>query len=175
MADIVSGSPPAPYSHGTSSDWNTSAASLSGSFTAITLTSLTSDTALHRTASASSVSFYLVLNPMTWTESQSYCRHHHSDLAAISIPEEQSLMSSLLSGQVLGVGFWFGLRRSQFWGHWYWSGGQDFGDYTNWGPGEPQKPLSKMCGLISRNLASNLSWSVECCGTRLPFLCYKTE
>ncbi|CAH2272311.1 Hypothetical predicted protein [Pelobates cultripes] len=119
-------------------------------------------------------SLYLVLRSMTWTESQSYCRQHYTDLAAVTSSKEHSTISFFLSTQTSGTRYWFGLRKSQFWGNWYWSGGQSFGEYTNWGQGEPLEPLSKMCGLIS-NPAENLSWSSECCVMRLPFLCYKMD
>ncbi|XP_053320321.1 macrophage mannose receptor 1-like [Spea bombifrons] len=116
------------------------------------------------------VSLHLVLTPMTWAESRSYCRQHHTDLAVVSIPEEQSTISVLLSGMTSGGKYWIGLRQNRFWGHWYWSGGHVWGNSTAWGAGEPQDPLSQACGLLS---AGDLRWNSACCGERLPFVCYE--
>ncbi|XP_075438033.1 uncharacterized protein LOC142476753 [Ascaphus truei] len=128
--------------------------------------------------SASSVApttdtLHLVLTPMTWAESRSYCRGLFTDLASVSAPDDQTKMAALLSGSAPRWGFWVGLRWNRFWGHWYWSGGQPWGEFIAWGDGEPREPLSQNCGLVSGDPARNLSWSSECCGVQLPFVCYR--
>ncbi|XP_072000809.1 uncharacterized protein [Engystomops pustulosus] len=154
------------------------------SLTTMNFTELSSETELGYVASSAAVTptgqsgavalgnLYLVQTPMTWRKSRRFCRVHYSDLAFITSDAEQSSMVALLSNHIPSKGFWFGLKRNRFWGHWIWSGGQAWGQYSSWGESQPSDPLSKLCGLISGDPARNFSWSSECCGENLPFVCY---
>ncbi|XP_073510752.1 lymphocyte antigen 75-like isoform X2 [Phyllobates terribilis] len=115
---------------------------------------------------------HLVQTPMTWAKSRTYCRTYYTDLASIVSTEEQTNIATLLSNYIPSKGFWFGLKRNRFWGHWLWSGGQAWGQYAYWGESEPSDPISKQCGLISGDPSKNFTWSSECCGEILPFMCY---
>ncbi|XP_073420365.1 uncharacterized protein [Dendrobates tinctorius] len=115
---------------------------------------------------------HLVQTPMTWAKSRTFCRTHYTDLASITSTEEQTGIAALLTNYIPSKGFWFGLKRNRFWGDWRWSGGQAWGQYAYWGESEPSDPMSKPCGLISGDPSKNFTWSSECCGEALPFMCY---
>ncbi|XP_063806517.1 uncharacterized protein LOC134985626 [Pseudophryne corroboree] len=134
--------------------------------------SITTQGATNSSVGVLSGHLHLVQTPMTWSESRTYCRSYFTDLAATPSPDEQHIMSAMLASVTPSKGFWFGLKRSRFWGNWYWSGGQIWGKFTFWGDAEPNNPLSKQCGLITGDPARNFSWSSECCGQPLPFVCY---
>ncbi|XP_068128038.1 putative C-type lectin domain family 20 member A [Hyperolius riggenbachi] len=109
---------------------------------------------------------------MTWSDSRKYCRSYFTDLAAILSLKDQINMADLLSSRIVSSGgFWFGLRRNRFWGNWYWSGGQQWGTFSNWGDKQPDNPISKPCTLISGNPLQNFTWSTDCCVVQRPFVC----
>ncbi|XP_075946606.1 uncharacterized protein LOC142948447 [Anarhichas minor] len=70
---------------------------------------------------------------MTWTETQSYCREHHTDLASVSNIAENQTVRSLVSE----IGVWIGLFRDG----WKWSDGGD-SLFRNWKPHDSQGSLT---------------------------------
>ncbi|XP_075061035.1 hepatic lectin-like [Mixophyes fleayi] len=155
------------YSITSQSTSSSSTGAVSGSIYSIKSQSTSSSS-----TGAVSGNLHVVQTPMSWSQSRTHCRSYFTDLAVLSSLDEQGMMATLLSDYTPSKGFWFGLRRSRLWGHWYWSGGQTWGTFSFWGDGEPNSPLSKQCGLISGDPARNFSWSSGCCAQQLPFVCY---
>uniref|UniRef100_A0AAQ5YJ90 C-type lectin domain-containing protein n=1 Tax=Amphiprion ocellaris TaxID=80972 RepID=A0AAQ5YJ90_AMPOC len=76
--------------------------------------------------SGQNVTFVYINIPMTWTEAQSYCRAHHTDLASVrNMTENQKVVELIPSGRKV----WIGLFR-----HLSCDGEAEF---RNWYNGEP--------------------------------------
>ncbi|XP_033987628.1 uncharacterized protein LOC117483405 [Trematomus bernacchii] len=73
---------------------------------------------------------------MTWTEAQSYCREHHTDLASVRNPAEEEQIVELLPGGI----YWIGLYRDS----WKWSDGS-FSSFRYWAENEPKHRAFKVC------------------------------
>uniref|UniRef100_A0A3Q1B6T0 C-type lectin domain-containing protein n=1 Tax=Amphiprion ocellaris TaxID=80972 RepID=A0A3Q1B6T0_AMPOC len=88
---------------------------------------IVSDTALNcGLFSGQNVTFVYINIPMTWTEAQSYCRAHHTDLASVrNMTENQKVVELIPSGQIA----WIGLFRH------LWCDGE--AEFRNWYNGEP--------------------------------------
>uniref|UniRef100_A0A3Q1IXT0 C-type lectin domain-containing protein n=1 Tax=Anabas testudineus TaxID=64144 RepID=A0A3Q1IXT0_ANATE len=71
-------------------------------------------------------SFILVNQAMTWTDAQSYCRVHYTDLASVRNQAENDQIWLMLQNQYT----WIGLYRNS----WKWSDGSSL-SVSNWAPG----------------------------------------
>ncbi|XP_042623680.1 macrophage mannose receptor 1 [Cyprinus carpio] len=106
-----------------------------------------------------STGFVINNTAMTWRDAQSYCRQQHTDLASISSPEQQNLLSNESS-------LWIGL----FLDSWVWS------DQTNlsfryWEADQPsQSSGSGDCVGMSSNNSGK--WAQYSCDLPQPFICY---
>uniref|UniRef100_A0AAQ5YG03 C-type lectin domain-containing protein n=1 Tax=Amphiprion ocellaris TaxID=80972 RepID=A0AAQ5YG03_AMPOC len=95
----------------------------------LSLLAIVSDTALNcGLFSGQNVTFVYINIPMTWTEAQSYCRAHHTDLASVrNMTENQK------------VTHWIGLHVEK----WTWSLADEMfysdgeAEFRNWYNGEP--------------------------------------
>uniref|UniRef100_A0A8P4GP41 C-type lectin domain-containing protein n=1 Tax=Dicentrarchus labrax TaxID=13489 RepID=A0A8P4GP41_DICLA len=75
------------------------------------------------------VTFVLNNNLMSWTQAQSYCREHHTDLASVrNMAENQKVKELVALGQIV----WIGLYRDS----WKWSDGSN-SSFRYWQTGEP--------------------------------------
>ncbi|XP_031733976.1 macrophage mannose receptor 1-like [Anarrhichthys ocellatus] len=104
--------------------------------------------------------FVLIKNTMTWTEAQSYCREHHTDLASVRNMEEiQKVQKLVTSGQYV----WIGLFRDG----WKWSDGSD-SSFRNW----KTRPtgVSKTCA--AADFSANGQWEGLNCDVMRAFICY---
>ncbi|XP_069501445.1 C-type mannose receptor 2-like [Ambystoma mexicanum] len=119
----------------------------------------------------SSCSLHLIPERMSWSEARKHCISVYTDLASIPVAEVQWRVSRLLLATDTASGVWIGLRRSRVWGHWYWVN-EDPSDFNYWGKGELSNPLSGRCAMVSRMPGRNYTWQNECCGVRLPSICY---
>uniref|UniRef100_W5KR61 C-type lectin domain-containing protein n=1 Tax=Astyanax mexicanus TaxID=7994 RepID=W5KR61_ASTMX len=90
--------------------------------------------------------YYLVTEPKTWVQAQSYCRQKYTDLATVdSMAEMEELKGFIPPG--FSDSIWIGLKRGpmRLWG---WSSGEVL-QYTNWNPGEPNGVVTdRWCGAI---------------------------
>uniref|UniRef100_A0A669DU97 C-type lectin domain-containing protein n=1 Tax=Oreochromis niloticus TaxID=8128 RepID=A0A669DU97_ORENI len=109
--------------------------------------------------------FHLIETSVTWTQAQSYCRQHHTDLASgldqIYSEEFKKLQNS--------TALWIGLFRDS----WRWSDGSNFSS-RYWDMD------SFNDGLNNRKCATTLlersgRWSSAGCDQRKPFFCYDGE
>ncbi|TNN40098.1 Aggrecan core protein [Liparis tanakae] len=101
---------------------------------------------------------------MTWTEAQSNCREHHTDLASVRNMEENQLVRNLIpSGEM----FWIGLFSDR----WPWSDGSD-SSFRDWNPLLPRPPdgYSKTC--VAADFSADGHWETLDCNVKSVFICY---
>ncbi|XP_033981453.1 putative C-type lectin domain family 20 member A [Trematomus bernacchii] len=101
---------------------------------------------------------------MTWTEAQSYCREHHTDLASVRNPAEEQQIVELLPGGI----YWIGLYRDS----WKWSDGS-FSSFKYWAENEPEHRAFKVC--VAAAFHDSEKWEGLYCGLKKPFICYGRE
>ncbi|XP_036068917.1 macrophage mannose receptor 1-like [Oryzias melastigma] len=108
----------------------------------------------------SSATFVHINISMTWTEAQSYCRGHHTDLASVRNMEENQKIMGIKppGGQV-----WLGLRT----GTWAWSSAST-AVYRNWAEREPND--SGDC--VVANFDDTGKWEDWNCNDSKAFICY---
>ncbi|XP_033981455.1 type-2 ice-structuring protein-like [Trematomus bernacchii] len=99
---------------------------------------------------------------MTWTEAQSYCREHHTDLASVRNPAESQLIVEL---SPVGYRAWIGLYRDS----WKWSDGSN-SSFKYWAEKEPNYRASKVC--VAAAFDDSGKWEDLDCGVKKPFICY---
>ncbi|XP_073792203.1 macrophage mannose receptor 1-like [Danio rerio] len=98
----------------------------------------------------SSASYVFIHQHKTWTEAQSYCREHHTDLVSIRNEIENYRVQS----------------RS-------WSD-QSNSSFSNWRSGQPDNAgNSEYCTAVS--FSDSGSWTDENCNITLPFFCYSVS
>ncbi|XP_051555736.1 macrophage mannose receptor 1-like isoform X3 [Myxocyprinus asiaticus] len=103
--------------------------------------------------------YIIIKMAMTWRDAQSYCRQHYTDLASISSPEEQQLISKESS-------VWIGL----FLDSWQWSDQWSL-NFRYWTAGQPsQSSGSGDCvGMLTTDSGK---WAQYSCDQQNPFICY---
>uniref|UniRef100_A0A3B4FID5 C-type lectin domain-containing protein n=1 Tax=Pundamilia nyererei TaxID=303518 RepID=A0A3B4FID5_9CICH len=106
---------------------------------------------------------------VTWTQAQSYCRQHHTDLASGLDQIYSEEFKKLLNSTGSKVNSWIGLFRDS----WRWSDGSNF-SFRYWDMD------SFNDGLNNRTCATTLlersgRWSSAGCDHRKPFFCYDGE
>ncbi|KAL1253177.1 hypothetical protein QQF64_017870 [Cirrhinus molitorella] len=109
-----------------------------------------------------SASYVLVEQYKTWTEAQSYCREHHTDLVSIRNETENYRVQILLSFYSV---VWIGLYRTRSWSD------QSNSSFSNWRTGQPDNAgYSEYCTAVS--FSDSGSWTDENCNSALSFICY---
>ncbi|ROL47474.1 C-type mannose receptor 2 [Anabarilius grahami] len=109
-----------------------------------------------------SASYVFVYQSNTWTEAQSYCREHHTDLVSIRNEIENYRVQSLVQSYYT---VWIGLYRTRSWSD------QSNSSFSNWRTGQPDNAgNSEYCTAVSFSDSGN--WTDENCDTALPFICY---
>ncbi len=110
-----------------------------------------------------STSYVLVGQIKTWTEAQSYCREHHTDLVSIRNEIENFRVRSLFTHLYT---LWIGLYRTGSWSD------QSNSSFSNWKTGQPDNAgNSEYCTAVS--FSDSGKWTDEKCSTALPFVCYR--
>ncbi|XP_010774002.1 C-type mannose receptor 2-like isoform X2 [Notothenia coriiceps] len=99
---------------------------------------------------------------MTWTEAQSYCREHHTDLASVRNLAENQQIDELLTG---GGKHWIGLYRDS----WKWSDGSN-SSFKYWADYRPKHRALKVC--VAAAFDNSGKWEDLDCGVEKPFICY---
>ncbi|KAL6119017.1 uncharacterized protein ACO6RY_03680 [Pungitius sinensis] len=105
--------------------------------------------------------FILISISMNWTQAQTYCREHHTDLAIVRNLAENQKVQSLVPPQSI-------VRIGLFRDGWKWSDGTD-SSFTNWKNGEP-KLSNEICA--AADFSANGQWQVSFCQDMRPFICY---
>ncbi|CAJ1084310.1 macrophage mannose receptor 1-like [Xyrichtys novacula] len=111
------------------------------------------------------VTFVLITDDMTWTEAQSYCREHYTDLASVRNMAENEEIKDMIPflNEV-----WIGLYRES----WKWFDGSDstFRDW-NLGFSEPNNLYSKE-SCVAADFGNSGKWEDWPCGYRRAFICH---
>ncbi|XP_059188290.1 lectin-like isoform X2 [Centropristis striata] len=100
---------------------------------------------------------------MSWTEAQSYCREHHTDLASVRNQAENQKVQELVPG-VWAV--WIGLFRDS----WKWSDGSS-SSFRYWKSGQPDNYGGKE-DCAAADFSSSGGWRDRKCDQKFPFICY---
>ncbi|XP_048021429.1 C-type mannose receptor 2-like [Megalobrama amblycephala] len=110
---------------------------------------------------------YVYVNQLkTWTEAQSYCREHHTDLVSIRNENEIHKIQYLFKNEFHY--FWIGLYRTRSWSD------QSNSSFSNWGIGQPDNAgNSESCTTVS--FSDSGSWTDENCDIAFPFICYSVS
>ncbi|XP_010779381.1 lectin BRA-3-like, partial [Notothenia coriiceps] len=98
---------------------------------------------------------------MNWTEAQSYCREHHTDLASVRNETENQQIVELLPAGI----YWIGLYRDS----WKWSDGSN-SSFKYWAENNPNYRAFKVCVAAAFNNSGK--WEDLDCGVKKPFICY---
>ncbi|XP_059207956.1 C-type lectin 1-like [Centropristis striata] len=109
------------------------------------------------------VTFVFINDSMTWTEAQSYCREHHTDLASVrDLTENQKVQELVPEGKRV----WIGLFRDS----WKWSDGSN-SSFSHWLSGEPNNNAgAEACAAVV--FGSSGRWMDVLCDQMYPFICY---
>ena len=107
--------------------------------------------------------FIFIETAMNWTEAQSYCREHHTDLASVrNMIENQKIKDLVPAGQEAFIGLY---RDS-----WEWSDGSD-SSFRHWVQGEPDNYDGKDACVVA-DFSRNGEWWDIPCDNKEPFVCY---
>lgn len=97
----------------------------------------------------------------TWSEAQSYCRHHHTDLATVRNMADSQNIDNLVGSDIA----WIGLHREKAWSD------QSISSFRYWKTGEAGNANGgQKC--VAALLPDSGKWTVENCLDALPFFCY---
>ncbi|XP_059189398.1 lectin-like [Centropristis striata] len=109
------------------------------------------------------VTFVLTDHSKSWTEAQSYCREHHTDLASVRNEAENQKVQELVPG---GGGFvWIGLFRDS----WKWSDGSS-SSFRYWRSGQPNN-YGGQEACAAADFSSSGRWVDVKCDEKFPFIC----
>ncbi|KAF4077081.1 hypothetical protein AMELA_G00204060 [Ameiurus melas] len=121
---------------------------------------------------------------MNWTDAQSYCREHYTDLLSVRNETENQRIRSILSKINYSYNYydyyyyyyyydyyyyyaplWIGLYRTRSWSD------KSNSSFNNWKPGQPDNyARNESCTAVSFNDSGK--WTDENCSRAFPFLCY---
>uniref|UniRef100_A0A087XL01 C-type lectin domain-containing protein n=1 Tax=Poecilia formosa TaxID=48698 RepID=A0A087XL01_POEFO len=113
------------------------------------------------TVSGLTATFTVINTLMNWTQAQSYCRTHYTDLASVRHSADNE---NLKAAKPAEEAVWLGLFRDQ----WKWSNGSLL-TYPHWASGEPNGPVENCAGMDFTNSGYWVDWE---CHLAKPFICY---
>ncbi|XP_053485701.1 C-type mannose receptor 2-like isoform X2 [Ictalurus furcatus] len=107
---------------------------------------------------AASRYIYISKPPMNWSDAQSYCRQHYTDLAII-----KNSIESVAFQNILTTSAWLGLFRDS----WKWINETNMSTVM-WAPGQPDNRNDhEDCGFVTNGQAADAP-----CSDTKPFFCY---
>ncbi|XP_047194794.1 secretory phospholipase A2 receptor-like isoform X2 [Hippoglossus stenolepis] len=108
--------------------------------------------------------FVPVNTAKNWTEAQSHCREHYTDLATVRNNADRDKIRNIIYR--LGPA-WIGLYRDP---QIYWSDGSNY-SFSSWYQGDhPLGSMKVVCGVADLEKGGN--WTLFSCEERKPFVCY---
>ncbi|XP_072518023.1 C-type mannose receptor 2-like [Salminus brasiliensis] len=117
--------------------------------------------------------YHFVNESKSWTEAQTYCRQHYTDLATIDNMEEMSRLVNTAKGRYFGLA-WIGLYDDL--GSWRWSMNDDGLQnetgisFRNWNVQKPRNwGWKSICTYLSNH---DGTWHEDFCSSRFQFFCY---
>ncbi|CAL8283731.1 unnamed protein product [Gadus morhua 'NCC'] len=108
--------------------------------------------------------YVLVRLSTTWTNAQSYCRSHHTDLVSI----RNSTENQAVAEATVGLTVWIGLFKDA----WYWSDGR-YSSLRLWDQHAVGGNFPQSCAVMTSHLSGR--WSQRSCDELHPFLCTCTR
>ncbi|XP_053349941.1 macrophage mannose receptor 1-like isoform X2 [Clarias gariepinus] len=105
---------------------------------------------------------------LTWYQARKSCQQQGGDLASITEPHEQTLISGLTQGN--GPVLWTGLNSLDPSSGWHWINGQPL-RYLHWLSGQPSPQPGRNCGAVNQQFDSK--WSTDDCSARHGYICQK--
>uniref|UniRef100_A0A3B3TPI1 C-type lectin domain-containing protein n=1 Tax=Poecilia latipinna TaxID=48699 RepID=A0A3B3TPI1_9TELE len=108
--------------------------------------------------------FFYISTLMNWTDAQSYCRLHYTDLASIRSLQENEQIRTM---RPAGLTVWIGLYKDT----WKWSNGNLF-LFSYWASGQPQGGVEN-CTVADFSLSGH--WEDWPCGLEKASVCYHGE
>ncbi|XP_072514074.1 C-type mannose receptor 2-like [Salminus brasiliensis] len=112
---------------------------------------------------------YVFINETkTWTEAQSYCREHHTDLVKVRNQTENQQICSVATYSKSDC-VWIGLFNDA----WKWSD-QSHSSFRYWRSGQPNN-LGGIENCTAVFVADQGQWHDDNCNKQLPFICHKSE
>ncbi|XP_016120255.1 macrophage mannose receptor 1-like, partial [Sinocyclocheilus grahami] len=104
--------------------------------------------------------YILVQSAKNWSDAQSYCRQHHTDLPTIHNSEQNNQMNRII---LSGWYIWFGLFRDS----WEWSDKWSR-FFRHWAVGQP----SGSGDCVSMSTADSGKWFQHSCDLQHHFICH---
>ncbi|XP_073727201.1 macrophage mannose receptor 1 [Misgurnus anguillicaudatus] len=112
-----------------------------------------------------STGYIRINSAKNWTDAQSYCRQHYTDLAIVHNSEEQKQLCAAINCD--WHWYWIGLYKES----WQWSDQRNF-NFRNWAAGHPFIN-SGDCAAMSTTDSGK--WVRYSCDQKYPFICYGEE
>lgn len=102
--------------------------------------------------------YVYVKTAMNWTDAQTYCRKHYTDLASVRSSAENEEIKNLVESFS-----WIGLYRES----WKWSDGQlmRMASFSNWDDNQPNK-IKDSCVTTTQR-----KWKAQLCEAKYAFVC----
>ncbi|XP_038154307.1 C-type lectin domain family 17, member A-like [Cyprinodon tularosa] len=98
---------------------------------------------------------------MTWTQAQSHCRSHYTDLASVKSSTDNDKIKAIKPAE---EAVWLGLFRDQ----WKWSNGSPLA-YTYWVSGQPNGPTESCAATHFDQSGGWVDWK---CHETKAFICF---
>ncbi|XP_035536282.1 macrophage mannose receptor 1-like [Morone saxatilis] len=107
---------------------------------------------------SSETKYIYLRKAMNWTDAQSYCRKHYTDLPSVRNITENKAIQNIVEGYS-----WIGLYRDP----WKWSDGEvrHINSFNNWKAGQPEKTMNS-CVTTTYS-----KWNTRLCNDEYAFAC----
>uniref|UniRef100_A0A8C1AEM0 C-type lectin domain-containing protein n=1 Tax=Cyprinus carpio carpio TaxID=630221 RepID=A0A8C1AEM0_CYPCA len=113
-----------------------------------------------------SATYVIIYQSKTWTEAQSYCREHHTDLISIrNEVENQKIQYFIRNNYYYYYNIWIGLYRTRSWSD------QSNSSFTYWSTWQPD--TAGTCTAVS--FRNSGKWTDENCNYAFPFFCHNAS
>uniref|UniRef100_A0A667X6F7 C-type lectin domain-containing protein n=1 Tax=Myripristis murdjan TaxID=586833 RepID=A0A667X6F7_9TELE len=116
--------------------------------------------------------YLLVEEKMNWTEAQSYCRQHYTDLATVTSEEDVTKLNDAVGSHRCWIGLYEDINS------WRWSlqnksyYGEGEAEFRMWVSGQPDNSGSNEHCVV---MNPGGLWFVSSCFSARPFVCYNGE
>ncbi|XP_036411941.1 macrophage mannose receptor 1-like [Colossoma macropomum] len=105
--------------------------------------------------------FILIRSNMTWTQAQTYCSQHYTNLASVHNAQEQQQVFTVVGNNTSA---WIGLISGQ------WSD-KGFSPFRYWANGQaPESTSTEKCAAMM--MSNSGKWTQSQCDLQNPFICY---
>uniref|UniRef100_A0A3B1JDU4 C-type lectin domain-containing protein n=1 Tax=Astyanax mexicanus TaxID=7994 RepID=A0A3B1JDU4_ASTMX len=109
--------------------------------------------------------YVFINNKKTWSEAQSYCREHYTDMASVRNENEREMVYAAGKDNH----FWIGLSKDIN-NTWKWSD-QSSSSFRYWNSNQPDNTYNTNCAAAS--VKDQGQWHNIECGEQRPFICHE--